>query len=140
MKEFSNHTMFKSAVVLALLALGALATPAYKSYVAVCDSSSSSVTFVNYPEHHCAGTSWNVTNQLNTCVETELPIVHIHYTWNAFCNSSAIWFNNFKNLDCSGSSILTRTYLTYQCVDCPWYDSNCKNGPPIAVAALTKKD
>ena len=117
-------------LVAALLAVAVAATE-YKSYVAHCDGSSSSVTFTNYPDKDCAGQSWTVTNQLNQCVQTELPIVHTKYTWNAYCNSTDIWFNNFHNLDCSGSSMLTRTYVTSQCVNCPWYRPSCKNGPPV---------
>ena len=50
-------------------------------------------------------------------------------TWNAFCNATHIWFDNYDNKDCSGKSILTRVYETGKCINCPKLQPNCKNGP-----------
>ena len=116
---------------LALVAAPAMAVPAYESYVAVCNSDSQSVHFINFPSHDCKGESWNVTNPLESCEGAELPIVHKKYTWNAFCNDTDIWFMNYNNMNCTGKSILTRTYITNKCENCPWYYKNCKQGGPF---------
>lgn len=43
----------------------------FGSYVAVCDTASTNVTFVNYPHANCLGAPSNFTTQLGHC-ETEL--------------------------------------------------------------------
>jgi len=116
----------RSNVVLSVLcftlALSTLvAAQDYGSYVAICDSSSANVTFVNFPRYNCSGEATVFTTQLNYC-GSELAF----FSWKGFCNSTNMWYINYGNSDCSGSSVLTRMYNTYQCQNCP--NPECKNG------------
>lgn len=95
-------------------------SPNYGSYVTTCDTQTQEVTFINYEQQNCAGTSTNYSKPLNAC-KTEL----IFFSWNAFCNDTNMWYNNFDNLHCSGSSILTRMYTVGSCFNCP--NPECKN-------------
>eukprot|EP00750_Incisomonas_marina_P015778 INCI18632.1.p1 GENE.INCI18632.1~~INCI18632.1.p1 ORF type:complete len:143 (-),score=17.17 INCI18632.1:82-459(-) len=118
---------FLAAAAVALSA-PALCSATYSSYVAVCDSTSTSVVFQNYLEHDCKHPEPNVTNPLNSCEKAKL--LGVKYTWKAFCNETDIWFENYDNQNCSGKSILTRDYVTNKCINCPLSDPiNCKNGP-----------
>ena len=64
-----------TAVAAFLLAVMGNAKQVYKSYGAYCNSSSTEVVFVNFPERDCKGELWNVTNPLNSCEFASLPIV-----------------------------------------------------------------
>ena len=120
------------ATVLALVVLAAaVSAKSYTSWIAQMNGDSS-VTFINFPSHNCNGESYNVTDAVNSCEVAELPIVDKKYTWKGFSNSSYMWFENYNNMDCSGASILTRTYLLGECQNCPWtWPFDCKQGPPI---------
>jgi hypothetical protein len=88
--------------------------------VAVCDADK--VTFVNYPISNCQGTPSNYSKPLGDC-QTELLVM----SWNAGCNATNIWYNNFLGTSCSGDSKLTRTYDTNVCRNCN--NAECKDGP-----------
>ena len=121
--------------LIALVAVAAATVSAhhYTSWIATLHDDGNSVTFINFPDHNCGGDSYNVTNPLNSCQVAELPIIDKKYTWRGGSNSSAVWFENFNNMECSGSSILTRTYTPLnECQNCPWHwPIDCKQGPPI---------
>jgi hypothetical protein len=110
------------AVALALLAMLADAQN-YGSFVPVCTSRSNVVRFRNYAQQDCRGNFTIYEKELNQC-KPELLI----FSWNAFCNSTWIWYNNFDNSDCGGSSVLTRCYRTNKCVNCA--NAECKTVCP----------
>jgi len=105
-----------AAVFAVVLAQG----PNYGSYVAVCSSDSTAVVFMNYDQQNCTGTLSNYSKPVGVC-EVEFVVA----SWNALCNATNIWYNNFLGTTCSGSSILTRTYPTFQCKNCP--NAECKS-------------
>ena len=116
-----------SVVLLAvafLMATSAFAAedPVYGSYVVICNPNSANVTFVNYPQYGCLGEASLYVMPLNVC-HHELLI----FSWNAVCNNTNMWYNNFPDTDCAGSSVLTRMYVTFSCQNCT--NPECKNGP-----------
>lgn len=116
--------MFK-LVVAALMVLAAvtLVSAQYGSYITYCEKEQ--VTFMNFRENDCASGSYtgNYSKPLGGC-HSEL----VFFSWNAAChqpNESAMQYYNYKNSDCSGDSVLTRTYTLGQCFNCP--NTECKN-------------
>ena len=105
-------------VLLVFLAVGATIASAqdYGSYVAVCNTESSVLSFVNFPLSGCRGNSTLFTEVLNTC-ETETYQGQT-YGWNAFCNSTIAVYNNFDDGKCAGQSALSRCYKTMTCCNC----------------------
>ena len=95
-------------------------TPNYGSYVTTCDQVNQAVIFHNYAQQNCAGSFTNFTKPLNKCYP-ELLI----FSWNGFCNSTNMWYNNFGNTNCAGNSVLTRMYTVGDCFNCP--NPECKN-------------
>ena len=120
-------------IALVAVAAATVSAHSYTSWIAQINAGGDSVTFINFPSHNCAGTSYNVTNPLNSCEVAELPIIDKKYTWKAGSNATNVWFENFNNMDCSGASILTRTYGDFGvCQNCPWHwPIDCKQGPPV---------
>ena len=111
---------FPLAVVLAALLVTVSAQTNYGSYLSVCTQLSTQVTFMNYDQRDCKGTLSNYSKPVGQC-ETEFLIG----SWNALCNQTNIWYNNFLGTTCSGGSVLTRTYPTYACTNCP--NAACKS-------------
>eukprot|EP00696_Hemimastix_kukwesjijk_P002593 gnl/Hemi2/13179_TR4509_c0_g1_i1.p3 gnl/Hemi2/13179_TR4509_c0_g1~~gnl/Hemi2/13179_TR4509_c0_g1_i1.p3 ORF type:complete len:139 (+),score=68.12 gnl/Hemi2/13179_TR4509_c0_g1_i1:57-419(+) len=94
--------------------------PNYGSYVASCDSTSTEVTFTNYDQQNCQGTVSSMSKPLNQC-----SVEFLVLSWNAKCNDTHIYYQNFFGRSCSGSSLKTRTYETGKCFNCP--NAECKN-------------
>jgi hypothetical protein len=107
-------------IFLAMLVAVFASTTDYGSYIAVCDSTSTSVTFINYPHANCLGAPSNFTTPIGGC-QTEFLIA----SWNSSCNDSVIQYFNYLGTTCSGSSILTRTYKTHNCYNCN--NAQCKD-------------
>ena len=128
MRAFATAAL---ALVLMCCAATTVSAKYYTSWITTIDPEANTVTFVNFPSHNCEGSSYNVTDIMNKCQVAELPIVHKKYTWNAFFNSTAMWFENYDNMQCQGKSILTRTYTPFNtCQNCPLHwPIDCKNGP-----------
>jgi hypothetical protein len=95
----------------------------YGSYVVICDSSSSNVTFVNFPDQECKGAATTYVMPLNQCKREFL-----FFSWNAQCNATNMWYSNYHDDHCGGNSVLTRPYDTFACRNCP--NKECKTGPP----------
>ena len=95
----------------------------YGSYVVLCNSWNANVTFVNYPQRDCEGEPSLYVMPLNQC-HTE-SYMNKNFSWNGFCNSTNMWYNNFEGLGCKEGSVLSRWYVTYQCKNCP--NKECKN-------------
>lgn len=92
----------------------------YGSYVTICGPAFSNVTFVNFPDRDCLGEASLYTMPLNQC-----GVELVTFSWNAFCNTTHMWYNNFQGTSCEGKSLLTRTYENYKCFNCP--NKECKN-------------
>ncbi|CUG92907.1 membrane-associated protein, putative [Bodo saltans] len=92
----------------------------YGSYVVICDETFKNVTFVNFPLYNCQGVPTLFSEPLNTC-GSELAV----FSWNGFCNATNMWYNNFAAPNCTGTSVLSRMYVTYQCKNC--LNVECKN-------------
>eukprot|EP00053_Salpingoeca_punica_P023555 m.10645 g.10645 ORF g.10645 m.10645 type:complete len:127 (-) comp5273_c0_seq1:209-589(-) len=117
--------MMVVAAAACLLATLVLARPLhddtnYGSYVAMCDESSNAVVFTNWDQQNCTGSATNFTTPLNQC----LPEL-MFFSWIGHCDNRHMWYQNFKSKDCTGSSVVTRTYQTYTCFNCP--NKECKN-------------
>ena len=119
-KTTMNKFVAIFAATLAVVATVALASPNYGSYVTTCNQATQEVTFHNYKEQNCGGDFTNFSKPLGGC-HPELLI----FSWNAFCNGTHQWYNNFKNRHCGGDSVLTRTYVLGKCFNCP--NKECKN-------------
>jgi len=107
------------AALCAISACGASA-PDYGSYFAICNSDSKFVRFHNFNQTDCKGPS----------TVKEMPLTGCHrelilFSWDAKCNGTNMWYNNFADLHCTGKSVLTRMYITNRCFNCP--NPDCKN-------------
>jgi hypothetical protein len=96
--------------------------PDYGSYVVVCNPRSKNVTFVNFPQYGCIGEASLYVMPLADC-KSEFLIG----SWNAVCNETNMWYQNFLDPVCAGGSVCTRMYETFSCQNCT--NQNCKNGP-----------
>ena len=97
-------------------------TPNYGSYVTTCDQVNQVVIFHNYVLQNCSGPFTNFSKPLNKCYPQDYPPAP---SWNAFCNATNMWYNNFATVGCKGASVLTRMYTIEECFNCP--NPECKN-------------